>query len=344
MKRTGYLFEKICSKENIRDSILEASKNKRKRIEVRRIIDSLDFYVDQIHDLLINKRFKNSEPSIRTRFEKMQNKVRTISVLPFYPDHIIQHAIIRVIAPLLKRGMYYYCSANIPGRGEAHIRRKLKYILPHDIRNTKYCLKFDIKQFYPSISTYLLKQKLRKIIKDEDALWLLDTIIDLQPRGLPLGSYCSQWLANFYLQDLDHFIKEKLYAKYMFRYADDIVILDSNKRKLKKMERIIEEYLFFEYLEVKSSWRIFEVNEKNAIDFLGYKFYRKKITIRKRIYKNIRRCILRMRRKINCNKRVTSKEMRSLMSYYGYIKNTNSFYIRNHYLELLPIQQLKLIL
>ena len=344
MKRAGYLWDEVCSKENIKAGILEAAKRKEKRKDVKRILQDIDFFVSEIQKLLINKTFSNSEPQIVYKYEKMQNKLRELAVLPFYPDHCVHHAIMRVISPIISKGMYFYCCANVPGRGENRIRKHLSRILYEDHKNTKYCLKMDIKQFYPSISTYELKWKIRSLIKDNNVLWLLDTIIDLQERGLPLGSYCSQWLANFYLQDLDHLIKEKLGIAYLFRYADDIVLLHGNKRQLLKAKEVIDARLMFEDLEIKDFWRLFKVDDNNPIDFVGYKFYRDKISIRKRIFRNIRRLTIRLFRKIKLFKKIVAKQVRSLMSYLGYIKNSNSYKLRNNYLAHLPIKQLKLAL
>lgn len=342
MKRVGFLYEKICSEENIKLAILDAAKGKKKkRRDVRKVLNNLDFYIKDIQLMLKNKTFSNSKPRISYRYEKMQDKVREISVLPFYPDHIVHHAVMRIVSPLLIKGMYHYCCANVPGRGEQRIRKSLSRVLKSDYRNTKYCLKIDIRQFYPSICIQELKYKLREIIKDSDALWILDTIVDLQDKGLPLGSYCSQWLANYYLQSLDHFIKEKIRVAYLYRYADDLVLLDGNRRKILMAEKLIDAFLMFEDLEVKNTWRIFKVDENNAIDFVGYKFYRSKISIRKKIFKNIRRVAVRLFRKIKLLKKISAKQIRSLMSYLGYIKNTNSFIIKNRYLAFLPLKQLK---
>ena len=65
-------------------------------------------------------------------------------------------------------------------------------------------MKIDVRHFFESIPHDRLKAKLRRVIADEKTLRLLDIIIDAVPEGLPLGYYTSQWLANFYLQDLDH--------------------------------------------------------------------------------------------------------------------------------------------
>lgn len=341
MKRIGNLFNKITNLDNIKSAVLEASKNKRNRKEVKAVLTNIDFFVSQIQEMLINKTFINSEVIHRTRIEKLNGKIREITVLPFFPDQIIHHALMRVLQPVLQRGMYYYCCANVKGRGERHIRVNLSSALRHDAKHTKHCLKMDVKKYYPSINVSLLKTRLKRVIKDKDTLWLLETIIDIQDKGLPLGTYTSQWLANFFLQDLDHYIKEKLRASYYYRYADDLVVLGSNKRKLKKLKEAIIEFLEHQDLKIKDNWRIFKVDDKNDIDFVGYRFFRKKISIRKRIFKNIRHTLIRMRWKIDHCKRVTCHEIRRLASYYGYIKNSNSMYINNNYMKYIPFSILK---
>lgn len=126
-----------------------------------------------------------------------------------------------------------------------------------DYHNTKYCLKIDIKKFYPNIDRNILKKMLLRKIKDRDVLWLLDIIIDsmdninvtnvkvpeefkeiyFQPgKGIPIGSYLSQYFANFYLSYFDHWLKEELKCKYVVRYMDDIIILDSSKEFLHQVK------------------------------------------------------------------------------------------------------------
>ena len=67
-------------------------------------------------------------------------------------------------------------------------------------KNTKYCLKLDIKKYYLSIDKNILKIKSRKLFKDENLLYLLDTIIESE-QNIPIGFYTSQWFANFFLTD-----------------------------------------------------------------------------------------------------------------------------------------------
>jgi RNA-directed DNA polymerase len=69
--------------------------------------------------------------------------------------------------------------------GVRRIKRSLR-----DKENTKFCLKFDIQKFYPSIDNEILKSIIREKIKDKALLWLLDEIID-STTGVPIGNYLS---------------------------------------------------------------------------------------------------------------------------------------------------------
>ena len=90
------------------------------------------------------------------------------------------------IEDLLKRGMYEYCCASIKGRGIHYGGKYIKKILERDRKNTKYCLKLDIKKYYPSINKEILKRKFRRIIKCRDTLDLMDLIVDSSKEGLPI--------------------------------------------------------------------------------------------------------------------------------------------------------------
>lgn len=50
----------------------------------------------------------------------------------------------------------------------------------------------------------------------------------------------SQFLAIYYLDDLDHYIKEKLHCKYYIRYMDDSLFLSHDKTELKRIKGIVE--------------------------------------------------------------------------------------------------------
>ena len=59
-------------------------------------------------------------------------------------------------------------------------------------------------------------------------------MIDNEEKGLGIGNMTSQVLAIFYLNDLDHYVKEELKIKYYIRYQDDFLLFHSNKEYLKE--------------------------------------------------------------------------------------------------------------
>jgi retron-type reverse transcriptase len=169
--------------------------------------------------MLINKTYKTSNYEVFTVWDK--TKEREIYKLPYYPDRIVQWAIMQIIEPILLSKLTSITFSAIKDRGIHFGLNKVKRALK-DEDNTQYCLKFDIRHFYPSINHTILKEKYRKIFKDKDLLWLIDEIIDStemsEDTGIPIGNYLSQWSANLFLNDFDHWLKEEKRCKYCFRY------------------------------------------------------------------------------------------------------------------------------
>lgn len=319
MKRVGFIYEKIYDINNIRLAMWKASKDKRGHRHVKKILEKQDHYAYEVQRLLKNQTFKPSEPKIKKITDGSSGKERVIHQPNFFPDQIVHWALMLQLEPVMMKGMYRYSCGSVPGRGTSDGQRALRKWLDTDKRNTKYCLKMDVKKFYPSIENDELKKCFRSKVKDKKCLWLIDTIID-SSKGQPIGFYTSQWFANFFLQDLDHYIKEKLGAKYYIRYVDDLVILGPNKKKLHKVRKSIQEWLVNRKLTLKSSWQVFPTKSRD-IDFLGVRFYRNKSTLRKRNALRIRRRARRIERKGKLNE----KDASAIISYWGWIKRTDSY-------------------
>ena len=159
---------------------------KKDRKSVAEINDNIEFYTLEIQKMLINKTYIPS-PYIEMKIQDGTRKKERIIYKPrFYPDQCVHWAIMQQIEPLLMRGMYEFCCASIKNRGIHYASRHIKKILVRDRKNTKYCLKLDVKKFYPSIDKEIMKRKFRRIIKDGDVLDLLDKIVDSGETGLPI--------------------------------------------------------------------------------------------------------------------------------------------------------------
>ena len=142
------------------------------------------------------------------------------------------------------------------------------------------------------------------------------------------GNYTSQWFANFYLQDLDHFIKEKLKVKYYLRYMDDMILFHRNKKELHKIKDKIEMFLKKEDLKLKENWQLFKVDSR-PIDFIGYRFYRGYTTLRRGNFLRIKR----RAKKIYKSKRLRLLDAQTMISYNGWLQHCNSFNYKEKYIK-----------
>jgi len=326
VKRVGYIYENICDIDNIKNAILKASLGKRHKKYVMKILNNIDYYAREIQTLLKNKEYIPSPYKIKTILDGSSGKERTIYKPQFYPDQIMHWALMLQIEPIMMRGMYEYNCGSIPERGIDLGKRSIEKWLHNDYKGTKYCLKLDIRKYFPSINKELLKSSFRDKIKDNDCLWLIDIIIDSSDSGLPIGNYTSQWFANFFLEELDHYIKEEIQIKYYIRYIDDIVLLDSNKKKLHKAKDLIEKYLISKDLKLKNNWQLFKVKDR-PIDFLGFKFYYDRTTLRKKTALRIKRRMSKISKKTF----LSYEDACAIISYWGWIKHSDSynFYDKN---------------
>ena len=305
----------MCNIELIREADANARKGKHNYG-----IKKHDVHAEEDNQKLLED-FKNGtyKTSPYQTFNIWEPKPRTIYRLPYYPDRIAHWAIMLVMEPIWVKSFIPTTYACIKGRGIHKLVKDLKKVLRHNPEETKYCLKLDIKKFYPSINHDILKEIIRRKIKDPKMLHLLDGIID-STSGVPIGNYLSQFFANLYLTYFDHWLKEEIGIKYYYRYADDIVVLSENKEYLRKILILIKMYLRQVLkLEVKSNYQVFEIEER-GLDFVGYVFRHNYIKLRKSIKLNLFKTIHKYKRgKLN-----DFELDKRLASYGGWSKYCNS--------------------
>lgn len=336
MKSYNHLWEQFISEENILKAIHTSSQGKRQRKYVKPIYDHPQDNVAWIAEYAAH--FHNSAHVPKEIYDGISRKKRTI-IVPDYQEQIVHHMCVNILMPLFMHGMYEHSYASIPDRGAHKAKRFIEKWIRSDTRNTKYYLKMDIRKYFDSIPHDILERKLRKLIHDERFLSVLLEIIHVTDHGIPLGFYTSQWLANWYLQDMDHYIKEVLGAKYYVRYMDDMVILDGNKRRLHRFRKEIETYLKNELgLELKDNWSVSRITNVNCIDYMGFRFFRNRTTLRKTIFLKAKRKARRMAKK----DRKTVFEARQMISYLGWFDATDTYWaFTQHVSAFINIQRLK---
>lgn len=326
MKRYGNLYQKIYDIENIKLAHKNAKKGKSHYTEVKMVEDNPDKYFNQIHDMLKNKTFRNSAYKI---FIKRGKKERKISKLPYFPDRIIHHCIMNILETIWVKTLIVDTYSSLKNRGIHKGVLRIKKALK-DKENTKYCLKMDVKKFYPSIDHKILKDIIRKKIKDNDLLWLLDEIID-SAVGVPIGNYLSQYFGNLYLSGLDHWLKERKQCHYYFRYCDDLVILHSDKEYLSALRGEVSQYLGEKLnLTLKSDYQIFPVSVR-GIDFLGYRFFHGFTLLRKGTAIRFKQRILQIKK--NHQNLTPINILSGIMSYWGWMKYANCYRMQTKHID-----------
>lgn len=146
----------------------------------------------------------------------------------------------------------------------------------------------DIRRFFDTVRHGILKSLLRKHIKDNKVLQIIDVVIDsfrmktscLGDVGIPLGNVTSQLFANIYLHELDNFIKHELRQSYYLRYCDDFILLSNTEGHLRDLIGLIERFLLKTLgLELHPK-KVTIKKLSQGIDFVGYVLFAHHLLVR----------------------------------------------------------------
>lgn len=351
MKSYSHLWEQYISTDNYYLAVYNATRHKggkkRKYRKAKYFRNNAEALAPRMMHYAAH--FRNDHHNPVEIYDGIRRKKRVI-IVPTMREQIVHHMVVNVLKDMILRPMYYHSYGSVPGRGATAKRytgkkkgrgkRKNtqggkeaieKFIREHP-DECRYCLKMDIRKFFDSVPHDKLRQMFHDRIHDRRFLEVIDTIIEANGSdvGIPIGFYTSQWFANFYLCGLDHYIKEELGVKGYFRFMDDMVIFGPNKRKLHNVRMDVENYLnTWLGLELNPAWQVFRFHyvRKNGketgrfLDFMGFRFYRNRTTLRRTLMLRA----TRKARKIARKKPKTGYDCRQMLSYKGWISPANVY-------------------
>jgi hypothetical protein len=149
----------------------------------------------------------------------------------------------------------------------AHLRR---YYKAHGCDG--WVLKCDIHHYFPSIRHDIAKAAICKRVTDEQIAARACEIVDSFDGdiGIGLGSQVSQLVALAVLDDLDHFIKERLRVKHYIRYMDDFVLIHKDKEFLQYCLEEIERELKPLGLQLNSKTSLYPLRQ--GVKMLQWRF------------------------------------------------------------------------
>lgn len=307
------MFNKICNLENLYIAFKKAQLDNHYKRKVCVFAFSLEDNINKLSWELLHNRYT---PQPYTYFVVHEPKARNIAA-PAFRDRVVQHSLVAQIQPLFEKQFVYdaYACRVEKGThlGAARLKKFLMAARCKYGKNTPiYALQCDIRKFFQSIAwdkllaitnrtiscprTKALIEKIvvthnlneRNLPKQQTQLPLFESEttyktpgIDLERRiGLPIGNLTSQLFANIYLNELDHFIKDRLRIKWYGRYMDDFYILHPDKEHLKQLISIIDVFLK-KSLELSLHPNKLNIKDtKNGVPFVGYRVFYDHILIR----------------------------------------------------------------
>ncbi len=268
-------YDNIISVENLLLSWQEFLCGKRNKKDVIEFSVDLMGNILDLRQELLDKTYKHSQYEA---FIVNDPKTRSIHKAKVR-DRLLHHAIYRNLYPYFDQKFIYDSYSCRLDKGSVRAIDRLKCLGRRvSMNNTKtvWVLKCDVKKFFASIDKQVLKYILEKYIPDVDILWLLGEVIEsfhtenMPTCGLPLGNLTSQLLVNVYMNEFDQFVKNVLKVKYYIRYADDFVILSTDKNYLvdllSKIDIFLKEKLKLTLHPNKVSIKTLA----SGIDFLGW--------------------------------------------------------------------------
>lgn len=336
MKRYGGLWEKVIAWENLRLAARKARRGKRDRAGVQRFEFDLESNLLALRSELADGVYR---PGPFSTHWINRPKARLISAAP-YRDRVVHHALMNVLEPILDRHFHPHSYACRIGKGTHAAADRVQRLM----RRYRHFVQMDIRKYFPSIDHLLLKSTFRRLIKDRQVLRLMDLIVDhsnpqepvaeyypgddlfspfARRHGLPIGNLTSQWMANWYLSGLDHFLTSHLGIGSYVRYCDDFILLHDDREVLREITAKVREYL--------ASLRLRLHEEKMCVKpvragttFVGYRLWASHRLLRKQNIRQFRRRVAWMRKAYAAGV-VDWKHVRPrLASWIGHARQVNS--------------------
>jgi len=268
MKRAGHLWEQVVERGNLLCAFHKAARGKRQKLEVRRFGDAIDTSLERLREQIISGTFQLGRFHV---FKVYDPKERTIHAARF-EERVFQHAIMNVCEPFFERQLIYHTYACRQNKGRLRAIKAGE----RNARRNQWYLKLDIRKYFESIPHAPLLGGLRRLFKDPELLDWLERIVGshcvVAGRGLPIGSLSSQYLANFYLSELDRLCQSLPGIRGYVRYMDDFVLWASEKDALLEAGRRIECFVG-ETLMLSLKHPPCPLQVAHGMDFLGYRIY-----------------------------------------------------------------------
>lgn len=340
-------YSDIHTWDNLYVAFRKAAKGKRSQRPAAAFEFRLEDNLIQLQDELASE---NYQPGPYVHFSIREPKRRLISAAPFR-DRVVHHALCNIVEPAFESSFIAHSYANRVGKGTHRALDTCQGWM----KQYKYILQCDVRQFFPSIDHELLCSILDRRIQDGKMRRLIDKILqsgvgvlnevydmvyfpgdDLfavdRGRGLPIGNLTSQFWANCYLNEFDHFVNCQLGCAAYLRYVDDFLLFANDKNTLWHWRDAIIERLKDLRLTLHEQKAVVSPVQE-GIRFLGFRIFPSHRRLLSRTGFNFRR---KLRAALSSYQRTAAQRLQidaCVRGWINHVRYADTWGLRRHLLQ-----------
>jgi retron-type reverse transcriptase len=321
-------------------------RGKRKRKDIQYFERFLEDFIFNLHKELVSFQYRHSTYEHFYVFDPKERYISKACVR----DRLVHQMLYSTLTEVFDKTFISHSYSCRIGKGThiglKHLQKSLRKVSLNGERAC-FALKMDVRRFFDSMDHQILKNLIKKRVKDEKVLKLVDMVIDSfnvqkdgeRAVGLPLGNVTSQLFANIYLHELDVFVKHHLRQKHYLRYCDDFVVVSHERSKVTSVIDPVQRFLKEELLLELHPKKIILKKLIQGIDFLGYILFLNHRLLRTQTKHRMKRRLKQKYSKYLDNEIEKTQMDQCLQSYLGILSHAdqyelglalkNAYWIRN---------------
>lgn len=356
-KRSRKDFQRLLCKTGkiTKREIVEDQLNK----DFKRTLEAESEVAKMLTQRIINRDLQLKPIRQFQRIDGLTQKLRDICQ-ESPEQQVFEYIGVYALKPLFRAKILPIQYGSIPNKGGVAGKRKIERLLRKKFHGKVVALKGDVTKAYPSVTVPIVMKMLRRDIgKNKVLLWFLGALMSNYPGNhLCIGGYLPAWLFNYVMSYVLRYIYEQAQIRRGKRnrlvyaivcYADDFTIY-GDVSKLKKAMKKATIWAHDKFgLKIKDIWQFYQVasfdeerenleerrkgskKRTPGVDMMGYVVRRRYTIIRGRVFRRIRRQVLRAWEDFKTKGFIPWWRACRIAAYKGWIKHSNSLKFRMEY-------------
>lgn len=327
--------------------------------DLKRILEAETAVAKKLTQRIINRDLQLKPIRQFQRIDGLTQKLRDICQ-ESPEQQVFEYIGVYALKPLFRAKILPIQYGSIPNKGGVAGKRKIERLLRKKFHGKVVALKGDVTKAYPSVTVPIVMEMLRRDIgKNKVLLWFLGALMSNYPGNhLCIGGYLPAWLFNYVMSYVLRYIYEQAQIRRGKRnrlvyaivcYADDFTIY-GDVSKLKKAMKKATIWAHDKFgLKIKDIWQFYQVasfdeerenleerrkgskKRTSGVDMMGYVVRRRYTIIRGRVFRRIRRQVLRAWEDFKEKGFIPWWRACRIAAYKGWIKHSNSLKFRMEY-------------